>query len=418
MDTVSSMLSNNDLRRVATEAGVEFLSLQEGVPPCPVLMGISHKSSHFAIEIFPDGSLTSVLQKIKNAIQEKIMSKATAAPAQTKPLSLKAKCHAIYGDIDFIGKDGENTSQHYKYTRASDVVRNIRAALIEHRIYAEINFDFDGGPYTVAREKAPNAPFTAVNVRCSVVLHDLDSDEVKTGSGLGSGCDTNDKAAYKAQTGALKYALKNAFLIPDEAGHEMDAEADESVDAKSDAVDSSSYQNTPRAAQRVIEPDAKPEPKQQSRPEPAARPTPAPAPKQQAEAASTTSSAPTEKKSPAPSAEPSSSTSTPNAGTAEATPGSLSEADLEIYRTKFTKLGNDLSTDGKLKSSKSLPVNRKLLVFLLSVTKAPAAAAITKTQWDDFFARVDAARGNPEVGLVGITTLVNRANGIEDKKSK
>ena len=96
--------------------------------------------------------------------------------------------------------------------------------------------------------------------------------------------------------------------------------------------------------------------------------------------------------------------------------GSLpTEEELVAYRTKFKILGDDLSAKGKLKSSQGLPINRKLLVFLIGVTKAADAKQISKNQWDNFFERVDAATANPEVGLVGLATLVNKANGIEKK---
>jgi hypothetical protein len=36
--------------------------------------------------------------------------------------------------------------------------------------------------------------------------------------------------------------------------------------------------------------------------------------------------------------------------------------------------------------------------------------------WDGFFQRVDAAIKNPEVGLLGLTKLINKANGIEPKQ--
>ena len=88
---------------------------------------------------------------------------------------------------------------------------------------------------------------------------------------------------------------------------------------------------------------------------------------------------------------------------------------MTTYRQNFTKLADSLTTEGKLKASKGLPVNRKLLVFLISITKATDAKNITKSAWDTFFTRVEAAKINPQVGLVGITKLVNKANGIEDK---
>lgn len=92
------------------------------------------------------------------------------------------------------------------------------------------------------------------------------------------------------------------------------------------------------------------------------------------------------------------------------------EAELGTYRAAFSKLGDDLSTTGKLKSSKGLPINRKLLVFLLSITKAADAKNISKAQWDNFFSRVESAKANAEVGLIGLTKLVNKANGLEEKK--
>jgi hypothetical protein len=92
------------------------------------------------------------------------------------------------------------------------------------------------------------------------------------------------------------------------------------------------------------------------------------------------------------------------------------EAELTEYRKKFSKLGDELSTAGKLKASKGLPINRKLLVFLLDKTGATDAKTITAAQWDSFFQRVQVAVDNPAVGLVGLAKLVNAANGIEDKK--
>ena len=92
------------------------------------------------------------------------------------------------------------------------------------------------------------------------------------------------------------------------------------------------------------------------------------------------------------------------------------EEQLVTYRAKFKTLGDDLAAKGKLTASRSLPVNRKVHVFLLSITKAPDAKQISKNQWDNFFERVDAATANPEVGLVGLATLVNKANGIEPKQ--
>jgi hypothetical protein len=87
---------------------------------------------------------------------------------------------------------------------------------------------------------------------------------------------------------------------------------------------------------------------------------------------------------------------------------------MEAFRLSFGKLGEELATDGKLKASKSLPVNRKLLVFLLHITKADDAKSITRAQWENFFQRVDAKKAD-ETGLIGLAALVNQINGVEPK---
>jgi hypothetical protein len=56
------------------------------------------------------------------------------------------------------------------------------------------------------------------------------------------------------------------------------------------------------------------------------------------------------------------------------------------------------------------------LVFFLSIVKADAAKNVTTKQWDNFFERTSAAIENPEVGLIGLTKLINKANGLEPKK--
>ena len=319
-------------------------------------------------------------------------------------MTLCEKLHKIYESVDHIDKFGENKSQKYFFLRSADVVRAIREQLIEQRVYAEINFDFVGEPFNIPREKAPNAPFIAVRVRCWVVFHDLDSADVITSSGLGEGCDNNDKAAGKAQTNALKYAIKNAFLVPDEA----DPEADESVDrgTRTDADETQSA--APQKARAV------------------ARPTSAPA-STQAEASKSkpsTTTASTSKNS-ATSVSDAVVPSTPSATVPVAgrepgdEPDDAPPTEEQMngengFHAQFVALRDELK--GKLLPSKnpSIPVNRKLLVFLLSVTGVDNAAKISTFQWEDFFRRVDAVRQSAH-GLPGLVVLINRANGVETK---
>lgn len=320
----------------------------------------------------------------------------TAAAKQ----NLRTRMHEIYKQIDFIAKDGENTGQSYSYTKAVDVVRNVRQALIAQRIFAEINFDFVGEPYTIARKKEPTAPFSAVNVKCFIVFHDLDSDEKLTGSGLGTGGDTGDKSVYKAMTGALKYALKTSFMIPDEAS--PDAEADPALDENARNVTN-------------VEPTDEPLPEAQPDPEPAPALKPAAAQIKTKPLSVPKAEIPTE----TPTAPPAKAESRePGDVVDEGEDTSMpSDEEMTVFRTKFKKLGDELTIDGKLKASTkpSLPVNRKILVFLLNITKAKDATLITRAQWTNFFERVEAIKAT-EVGMVGLATLVNRVNGVEEKK--
>jgi hypothetical protein len=298
-------------------------------------------------------------------------------------MTLKEKLHKIYETVDAVEKRGENTMQHYKYIKAADVTNAIRKQFTALKVYAEINFDFVGGPYTIARAKDKDAPFSAVNVKCSIMFHDLESDQVSTSSGLGTGADTGDKAAYKAMTGALKYALKNAFLVPDEA----DPEADESVD------EAPSFQDSRHSAPR---PTAAPAAKAPSAPVTARGPAPVASSMETTRIVVEVPVAPRE----------------PGDGSESDLP---SEEDMNAYRKRFKILSDSLSEKRVLQASKGLPVNVKIKVFLLQVTGAPDAKQLTISQWNNFFQRVDAALALEE-GLKGLAKLINKANGIETKK--
>ena len=138
-------------------------------------------------------------------------------------MNLREKLHAIYEEIDHVEKAGKNDAQKYKYVKSADVLRVIRESLSKNRVYAETNFEMLGSYDITTRS---GSIMHTATVKATIVFHDLDFNEKLTASGLGDGADSGDKGIYKAQTGALKNALRNAFLLPDEA----DPEADEEVD--------------------------------------------------------------------------------------------------------------------------------------------------------------------------------------------
>lgn len=384
---------------LAIAAGWEWCGFQEAIPPVlPKLIirrwGVTKQISFDSENFDPAEKATQLFAK------------------QEKKMTLLEKLHSVYQSLDAVEKSGHNKSQNYDYIRAADVTHAIRKQLIDLKVYAEINFDFVGGPFTIAREKAPNAPFSAVLVKCSIVYWDLESGETKTASGLGTGADTGDKAAYKAMTGSLKYALKNSFMVADEA----DPEADENVDegARSRRPEEPDFQDAKRGRESQQE-----APRQQKQ---EARPTQAPPPEDGAISAVGKPATASKSPKPEPEFQPITAAATeltaPEQGDAFEGPDDdrlPTEAELDTYRKKFNALGNDLADKGKLKANKGLPAPVKLKTFLLSITGAASPKELTKTQWDDFFARVDSAVAL-ETGFVGLAKLVNKTNGIDDKK--
>lgn len=406
------------VRQCVIAAGAEFEGIQTSFTALPqvIFQTIDGLGHIYVVEFNPEDF--SDLQLTQQIELEIAIFRAQRSTQMEPKKQLKEKLYAVYNAIDMIEKSGHNKGQNYDYIKAADVTREIRKQLMEQRVYAEINFDFVGGPFTIARAKEKDAPFSAVLVKCSVVFHDLDSDAILTGSGLGTGADTGDKAAYKAQTGALKYALKNSFLVPDEADPEADSTTDEDGGSVQ-AQDIPDFQEAKRG----------PAPRQER---PTARTAAQPAPKAAEENPfeSPASEAPSTKsqasaKPAAPAAAPSTISDAPDAapekGDAFEEPETSedrlpTEEELDTYRKKFVAFGNNMADKGKLKASKSLPAPTKLKVFLLHITKAESPKQLTLSQWEDFFARVEKAVADPAIGFLGLAKLINKVNGIEDKK--
>lgn len=132
--------------------------------------------------------------------------------------------------IDAVEKSGRNQAQNYAYVKATDVANEVRKALHE----AGIAFT-----YQVIAERFWDAPTKSGTTQFFCSLHvqgtftEAESGECLSSSAIGWGADSQDKAPYKAMTGALKYLLRTTFLIPDEADPENAATV-ESVHVQAD----------------------------------------------------------------------------------------------------------------------------------------------------------------------------------------
>jgi hypothetical protein len=134
--------------------------------------------------------------------------------------SIAKKLVKAMAAIDAVTKGGRNQKFGYDYVRATDVANEVRKALHE----AGVAFT-----YQVLTERFWDTPTSSGGTQYCCSLHiqgtftDNDSGECLSSSAIGWGADTQDKAPYKAMTGALKYLLRTTFLIPDELDPENES---------------------------------------------------------------------------------------------------------------------------------------------------------------------------------------------------
>ena len=139
---------------------------------------------------------------------------------------LAAKLAEVMATIDHVEKRGRNEFQNYDYVKAADIARAVRTELAKRGVIM-LQSIVDKRFYEVpAREGV----MQATDLHIQFTFYDGETGEKLTTDGYGSGTDKGDKASYKAQTGALKYALRHAFLIPDESDPEADASVDKATE--------------------------------------------------------------------------------------------------------------------------------------------------------------------------------------------
>jgi ERF superfamily len=83
------------------------------------------------------------------------------------------------------------------------------------------------------------------------------------------------------------------------------------------------------------------------------------------------------------------------------------EQQLNEYRAKVVKLQNDLAAAG-MKASRNMPINRKVLMYLLKTAGTDDATKITVQQWQTFFDFTDKMQGM-ENGISQLAKLINEA---------
>jgi hypothetical protein len=161
-------------------------------------------------------------------------------------LSLARKLSEVMGEVGWIPKKGKNTFQNYDYVREVDIVDAVREKLAARQVALVpkvVHLDYQ--PMTTAKGVAG---FFAV-VTMSYTFVDGESGESLVVEAVGAGTDQpGDKAFYKAQTGAKKYALTQAFLIATGDDPE-DEQAPKKAKAQAKPEPHQTPQNRPQATQ-------------------------------------------------------------------------------------------------------------------------------------------------------------------------
>lgn len=147
--------------------------------------------------------------------------------------SLIKKLSKVMQEVKYIQKKGYNSFHKYRYATEADVAEKVREILSDQNVMMIPNMTSHS-----IREHTTNKGNREyiVTVNMEFKFIDGDSGEEITFHMVGEGQDAGDKATYKAITGAQKYALMKAFMIP--TGD--DPEADESVDERNSNNQSSS----------------------------------------------------------------------------------------------------------------------------------------------------------------------------------
>jgi len=157
------------------------------------------------------------------------MSDQPATPEQPKKHLIMKLADAV-AEIDNVEKRGRNDFQKYNYVKAADVAWIVRKALSDRNIYMVSDC------VNIRNYEIPAKEGVMQAVDVTMQFSFFDGDEPSTPPivlhSYGTGTDKGDKAVYKAQTGALKYGLRHAFLIPDESDPEADTSVDKAVAAQ------------------------------------------------------------------------------------------------------------------------------------------------------------------------------------------
>lgn len=137
---------------------------------------------------------------------------------------LVLKLVEVMKQVKYIQKTGTNSFHNYKYATEADVNEKVREVLAEQGVMLIPNVKSQS--YREHINKNGKTEYI-VTVEVEFTFIDGETGETISFTTFGEGQDAGDKGTYKAITGAQKYALMKAFMIPTGDDPESDSGVDE-----------------------------------------------------------------------------------------------------------------------------------------------------------------------------------------------
>lgn len=119
-----------------------------------------------------------------------------------KKLGVWEKIFAIQQEVTTVKKGGRNEFHKYDYVKEEDLVAVIKPLLGTHKL----SVNQIGAKQTVV------GTLTLVDTKYRIT--DIESGDFVEVDGIGQGAAGDDKGAYKALTGSMKYFLAKFFMVP------------------------------------------------------------------------------------------------------------------------------------------------------------------------------------------------------------
>jgi len=125
-------------------------------------------------------------------------------------------------EIEYIQKDKKNAFHNYSYASEQVIKETVHPLLVKHKVlFLPATSHFESKEIETATKSGTRRSLLTSG-SFGFIFFDVDSGESYEGSMPAAGMDEGDKGTYKAITGAIKYILTTAFLIPTGDDPEVD----------------------------------------------------------------------------------------------------------------------------------------------------------------------------------------------------